>query len=591
VNIRYRQTLMVILMGALIAGCAPKQPVVDEEEMIRAKATQLVQAERNNFVSSDATTYNLGSVLSGGGSRPANDSISSWKDMVKNYQDSSTTPIIYGIDAVHGHNNLLGATIFPHNIGLGAANDEDLVRRIGIATGKEVSATGIHWNFAPTLAVVQDIRWGRTYESYSENPQLVSKLGSAYIQGLQSTGIAATAKHFVADGGAVFGTGSGNYLIDQGDTQLEEAELRDIHLYPYLAAINEADVLTVMISYSSVNGKKMHASKYWITDVLKGELGFKGLVISDWEAIHQLPGSLYQQVVSSINAGVDMLMQPANWKDTTDALVRAVKNKDITMERLDDAYNRIMYVKEKLGILDGTFSSHDESVIHSTEHQALAREAVSKSLVLLKNDKDVLPLKKDAKILLIGPGADNAGLASGGWTYSWQGETTNTNLPQATTLKEAFEAVANEFGGMITTDISLINEVDLVILALAETSYSEGFGDASDLSLSGSLMASGNQEAIDFAKSVRKPVVTILTAGRPRLIHEELKDWDAMVMAWLYGSEAAGITDVLYGDVNFTGKLPFSWPKSSNTGTTSSLNTDRDNADILFDFGYGLEYK
>jgi beta-glucosidase len=221
---------MVILMGALIAGCAPKQPVVDEEEMIRAKATQLVQAERNNFVSSDATTYNLGSVLSGGGSRPANDSISSWKDMVKNYQDSSTTPIIYGIDAVHGHNNLLGATIFPHNIGLGAANDEDLVRRIGIATGKEVSATGIHWNFAPTLAVVQDIRWGRTYESYSENPQLVSKLGSAYIQGLQSTGIAATAKHFVADGGAVFGTGSGNYLIDQGDTQLEEAELRDIHL-------------------------------------------------------------------------------------------------------------------------------------------------------------------------------------------------------------------------------------------------------------------------------------------------------------------------------------------------------------------------
>jgi beta-glucosidase len=198
-----------------------------------------------------------------------------------------------------------------------------------------------------------------------------------------------------------------------------------------------------------------------------------------------------------------MLMQPANWKETTDALVRAVKNKDITMERFDDAYNRVMYVKEKLGILDGTFASHDESVIYSTEHQLLAREAVSKSLVLLKNDNDVLPLKKDAKILLIGPGADNAGLASGGWTFSWQGETTNTNLPQATTLKEAFDAVANEFGGMITTDVSLINEVDLVILALAETSYSEGFGDASDLSLSGSLMADGNQEAINFAKSVR----------------------------------------------------------------------------------------
>ena len=589
--IRFKQTLTFLLLGALVTGCAPQQPVVNDDEIIREKALQLVQAERNNFTSNNTGEYNLGSVLSGGGSRPANDSVNSWKDMVEAYQNSSTIPVIYGIDAVHGHNNLLGATIFPHNIGLGAANDEDLVRRIGIATGKEVSATGIHWNFAPTLAVVQDIRWGRTYESYSENPQIVSKLGAAYIQGLQSTGIAGTAKHFLADGGAVFGTGSGNYLIDQGDTQLEEAELRDIHLFPYLAAINEADVLTVMISYSSIDGKKMHASKYWITDVLKGELGFKGLVISDWEAIHQLPGSLYQQVVASMNAGVDMLMQPANWKETADALVRAVKNNDISRERLDDAYNRVMYVKEQLGILDGTFTSQDESVIYSTEHQALAREAVSKSLVLLKNEKDVLPLKKDAKILLIGPGADNAGLASGGWTYSWQGETSNTNLPQATTLKEAFEAVANEHGGMITTDVSLINEVDLVILALAETSYSEGFGDASDLSLGGSLMAPGNQEAIDFAKSSRKPVVTILTAGRPRLVHEELKDWDAMVMAWLYGSEAAGITDVLYGDINFTGKLPFSWPKSSTTDNTSSLSTNRDNDNILFDFGYGLKYE
>ena len=589
--IRFKQTLTFLLLGALVTGCAPQQPVVNDDEIIREKALQLVQAERNNFTSNNTGEYNLGSVLSGGGSRPANDSVNSWKDMVEAYQNSSTIPVIYGIDAVHGHNNLLGATIFPHNIGLGAANDDDLVRRIGIATGKEVSATGIHWNFAPTLAVVQDIRWGRTYESYSENPQIVSKLGAAYIQGLQSTGIAGTAKHFLADGGAVFGTGSGNYLIDQGDTQLEEAELRDIHLFPYLAAINEADVLTVMISYSSIDGKKMHASKYWITDVLKGELGFKGLVISDWEAIHQLPGSLYQQVVASMNAGVDMLMQPANWKETADALVRAVKNNDISRERLDDAYNRVMYVKEQLGILDGTFTAQDESVIHSTEHQALAREAVSKSLVLLKNEKDVLPLKKDAKILLIGPGADNAGLASGGWTYSWQGETSNTNLPQATTLKEAFEAVANEHGGMITTDVSLINEVDLVILALAETSYSEGFGDASDLSLGGSLMAPGNQEAIDFAKSSRKPVVTILTAGRPRLVHEELKDWDAMVMAWLYGSEAAGITDVLYGDINFTGKLPFSWPKSSTTDNTSSLSTNRDNDNILFDFGYGLKYE
>jgi beta-glucosidase len=291
-----------------------------------------------------------------------------------------------------------------------------------------------------------------------------------------------------------------------------------------------------------------------------------------------------------MNAGVDMLMEPIKWKESVDAMVRAVKNGDISKERIEDAYRRVMYVKEKLGLIDGTFETFDESVIYSLEHQDLAREAVAKSLVLLKNN-NVLPLKKNVKILLIGPGADNAGLASGGWTFSWQGETGNDKFPQATTLKMAFEAVASQHGGSVTTDISLINEVDVVVLALAENPYAEGVGDASDLSLTGSTMHPGNKEAIDFVSTLKKPVITILTAGRPRLINDELKDWDAFVMAWLYGSEAKGITDVLYGDVNFTGKLPFSWPKTSNTDTISSIDPNRDESNVLFDFGFGLKYE
>jgi beta-glucosidase len=585
----FKKILALFLTLALITGCAPKPPIVDEDEVLRTKIAQLVQAERNSFAYAQVSEYPLGSVLSGGGSHPTSNNGAGWRNLVNQYQKVSPTPVIYGVDAVHGHNNLKGATIFPHNIGLGATRDEDLIRRIGAATGKEVSATGIHWNFAPTLAVAQDIRWGRTYESYSEDPNVVSALGLAYIQGLQSTGIAATAKHFLADGATSFNTGSLGYRIDQGDAQLDEATLRAIHLHPYLAAIEEGEVLTVMVSFSSINGEKMHESKYWITDVLKEELGFQGLVISDWEAIHQLEGSLYQQVVKSMNAGIDMLMQPYNWKLVVDTMFRAVKNNDISIERIEDAYQRVMYVKTQLGLLDNTFEIADESNINSLEHKALAREAVSKSLVLLKNSNQILPLQKSAKILIIGPGADNAGLASGGWTFSWQGENTGQNLPQATTLKKAFEAVAQANNGLITTDISQVNDVDVIILALAELPYAEGVGDADDLSLSGSMMHPDNQAAIDFARLSNKPVVTILTAGRPRLIHEELKDWDAFVMAWLYGSEGAGITDVLYGDLDFSGTLPFSWPKTSDTSTTSSQNPQRDLNNILFDVGYGLK--
>lgn len=587
----FKKGLKIILSLSLLTGCSTQVPVENEDVLLKEKISQLVQAERGNFSPSQIDEYPLGSVLSGGGSHPADNSVLGWRSLINQYQQSSSIPILYGVDAVHGHNNLLGATIFPHNIGLGATHDVDLLRRIGIATGKEVSATGVHWNFAPTLAVAQDIRWGRTYESYSEDPNVVSSLGLAYIQGLQSTGIAATAKHFLADGATVYGTGSNNYLLDQGDAQLDEETLRNIHLYPYQAAINEGNVLTVMVSFSSVNGEKMHQSRYWITDVLKGELEFQGLVISDWEAIHQLKGSLYQQVVASINAGIDMLMQPNDYKAVVDTMFRAVKNKDISMDRIEDAYQRVMYVKKQLGLLDRNQKWADESIVFSSEHKALAREAVAKSLVLLKNEKQTLPLEKSSKILMIGPGIDNAGLASGGWTYTWQGETTGKNLSQTTTLKTAFENVAEANGGWITTDKNRINEVDVVLLVLAELPYAEGLGDASDLSLTGSMMHPDNKAAIKFVKSSSKPIVTILIAGRPRLIYEELKDWDSFVMAWLFGSESSGVSDVLYGDVEFTGTLPFTWPKNSNTNTTSSQNDQRDLNNIHFDIGFGLKLK
>ena len=580
----------MMVLGLLLGGCAKPDPKPDDTQpTIEEKVAQMIQAERYSLTQSDQENYQLGSVLSGGGSVPSSNTPQGWIDLIASYQEVSDIPVIYGVDAVHGHNNANGATIFPHNIALGATNDPELIKKIGIAVGKELLATGVHWNFAPCLAVVQDIRWGRTYESYSENPQLVSDLGTAFIQGIQSTGIAATAKHYLADGGTIFGTSGGSYKIDQGDAQLDEETLRTIHLYPYLSAIAQGNVLSVMISFSSINGLKMHANDYWINDVLKDELNFKGLVVSDWEAIHQLEGSLYMQLVSAVNAGVDLLMEPNNWKNVYTTMLRAVKNGDIAEERIDDAFSRIQYVKEQLGLIDETFPQGKASDFNAEEHRALAREAVSKSLVLLKNN-NVLPLSKSSNILLIGPGADNAGLASGGWTVSWQGEMNDSKLPQATTLKEAFESVANENGATIFSDVAQVDQADVVVVVLSETPYAEGVGDASDLGLSGNTMHPDNMAAIEFARTSKKPVVVLLNSGRPRVVGDEIDDWDALVMTWLYGSEAQGITDVLYGDLDFTGKLPVTWPKTSDTSNTSSMAGDRDMDNVLFDFGYGLHY-
>jgi beta-glucosidase len=589
--------IMVILLMAITLTACKKDPVIvltPMEERLASmtldeKLGQMIQAERNGLGLNKITNLNLGSVLSGGGSHPAPNTPERWKTMIAEMQSAalrstSGIPVVYGIDAVHGNNNLLGAVLFPQNIGLGATNDPELINRIGQAVAVQLKATSIAWDFAPCLAVVQDVRWGRTYESFSEDPLIVSTLGAAFINGLQSKGIMATAKHYLADGGTLFDDSKSSYMLDQGDAELTEALIREIHLQPYISAIDDSKVMSVMVSFSSINGDKMHASKYWITEVLKTELGFEGFVVSDWEAIHQLPGSLYNQVTAAINAGVDMLMEPYQYVEVLTAMKRAVNNNDIPLERVDDAVMRILLAKEALGLFE---DNTDNTVLDQAGDQALAREAVQKSQVLLKNN-GVLPLKKNANILLIGPGADNAALQNGGWSFSWQGESDNTNFPNATTLLDAFTEVASANGGHIYTDPIDASKADVIVVVLAEKAYAEGVGDTADLSLTGALAHAGNAEALAMARATKKPVVTLLLSGRPLLVGDEIGYWDAFVASWLFGTEAQGVTDVLYGDVDFTGKLPFTWPNTIEANLTSSMLPDRDMSLVQFDIGYGL---
>jgi beta-glucosidase len=588
-----KKILVIVLMTITLVSCKKEPEVILtplEEKLasmtLDEKLGQMVQAERYSVDATKVKNTNMGSVLSGGGSHPSPNTVEGWLALTGGLNDGSLSgsaelPLLYGVDAVHGHNNLKGAVLFPHNIALGATHDEDLLERIGKATAIQLKATGVSWDFAPCLAVVQDVRWGRTYESYSEDPQLVSSLGAAFIKGLQSEKIMATAKHYLADGGTDFDETKNNYMLDQGNVTLSEAEIRELHLPPYIAAI-EANVLSVMVSFSSIDDDKMHASTYWITDVLKTELGFKGVVVSDWEAIHQLPGSLLNQVSASVNAGVDILMEPNAWRDVLSTLKRAVENDMIPMSRIDDAVMRILYVKDELGL-----ENMGSAQLDYEGDKALAREAVAKSQVLLLN-KGVLPLQKEVDILLIGPGADNAGLQNGGWSFSWQGETTGVNFPNATTLLDAFREVADANGGHIYTDLKDASKADIVVLVLAEVPYAEGIGDTSDLSLTGALAHEGNADAIRQAEMTKKPILTLLMTGRPVLIEEYVDKWDAIVASWLFGTEAQGVTDVLYGDVPFTGTLSFTWPKTVEANLTSSNNPNRDFMKVHYDIGYGL---
>lgn len=575
--------------GRLTITSIEDLPYVIAQMTLEEKAGQMIQAERGGIQLSEISAYNIGSILSGGGSAPQQNTSQGWVDLYNRMQrvsrnSSSGIPLLYGIDAVHGHNNVAGAVIFPHNIGLGAANDPYLLKTIGQAVADEMNATGINWNFAPALSVVQDLRWGRTYEGFSEASERVASLGSAYIEGLQSKGILATAKHFIGDGYTTYGTGEGSALLDRGDVTVPLEKLLDVYLPVYEKAI-ASGTASIMVSFNSVNGVKMHEHTYLLQEVLRGQLGFRGLIVSDWEAIHALEGTLKDQVASAINAGVDMLMQPYNWKEVYHAIIDNVKEGHLTEARLDESLLRILEMKFKAGLFKPDFEK-TPGEIGAKHVRAVAREAVSKSMVLLKNQGQVLPLKKSARVYLIGPASDDLGVQSGGWTMSWQGDL-QADLVGGTTIKEAFKDVLEANGGKLVDEI---NEADLVVVAIGEKPYAEMNGDSADLSLDGPLALSENLEALSLAKSSGKPILTLLVAGRPLLVEEELNEWDAFVMLWLPGTEGLGITDVLFGDVPFTGTLPVTWPKENAYASDSVHNEASTPSGHRFEYGFGLTY-
>jgi len=593
----------------------PTQPIETRIDDLLARMTlaekigQMTQVEKNSIIPEDVTAYFIGSVLSGGGGSPSNNTVESWVEMVEAFQQAAREtrlgiPLIYGVDAVHGHANLKGATVFPHNIGLGAANDPELMHRIGQATAVEMLATGIHWNFAPAVSIAQDIRWGRTYESYSEDTELVTRLTVPYFLGLQTPPegwtqgqifVLATPKHYLGDGGTTFGSSTAEimqpFLLDQGDTQMDEATLRELFLPPYRAAI-DAGALSIMASFSSWNGAKMHSHRYLLTDVLKEELSFDGFIISDWEAVNQVSNDYHTAVVESINAGIDMVMTPYDYKAFITALTEAVDEGHVSIDRIDDAVRRILRAKFMLGLFERPYADPSmNGTVGSQAHRDLARQAVRQSLVLLKNVNHTLPIPKDTPLIFVaGEGADNIGLQSGGWTIEWLGK--SGAITTGTTILEGIQASVspdtqvnyNRFGRfdriLDTSGNPLIADLGLVVVS--EEPYAEGIGDRADLTLL--------QADVDLIHRVRErcqKLIVIVISGRPLVLTDQLSEMDALIAAWLPGSEGAGVADVLFGDYPFSGKLPYTWPRSNDQLPLNVNNSQEGEA--LFPFGFGLE--
>jgi beta-glucosidase len=574
---------------------------------LEEKVGQMIQADTSAIKPEDLVKYPLGSILAGGSSPPIGAPDRSpagpWIATVHAFNQIAMQkrpghvpiPIMFGIDAVHGNNNVVGATLFPHNIALGAANDPDLIRRIGDATAKEITAAGIDWAFAPTLAVAQNDRWGRTYESYSEDPSLVAAYAGRMIEGLQGksgtgsiqTGnVSASAKHFLGDGGTTNG-------IDQGDTDIPEGQLIAIHAAGYPPAIN-AGTHTIMASFNSWQGVKMHGNKSLLTDVLKKRMGFDGFIVGDWNGHAQIPGCTATDCPASFNAGLDMAMAPDSWKGLFDNTVKQARAGVIPMARIDDAVRRILRVKFKAGLFNPARPFEQRSdMIGSPEHRALAREAVRKSLVLLKNE-GVLPVKAAANILVAGSAGNDIGQQSGGWTLSWQGDgNTNADFPNAQSIFSGIAEAMKSSGGSaaFSADGSYATRPDLAIVVFGEKPYAEGSGDIRSLEFE-----PGDKKALALLKKFKAagiPVVSVFLSGRPMWVNPELNQSDAFVAAWLPGSEGGGIADVLVGDAegrprqDFTGRLSFSWPR---TAAQFLLNRGQPGYDPLFPFGYGLSY-
>lgn len=575
----------------------PSAPVADrvadllERMTIEEKLGQMMQIDRR-YLRDEAhlATFHLGSLLSGGGSAPEPNDAKTWADMVDRYQRVALStrlgiPLLYGTDAVHGHNNLYGATIFPHNIGLGAANDPELVRQIGEATAVEIRATGPRWTFAPCLAVARNERWGRTYESPGEHPALaltMARLVTA-LQGetITQASVLATAKHYLGDGGTTGGA-------DQGDTELPEEELRAIHLAPFVDAV-AAGVGSIMVSHSSWNGSRSHGNAYLLNDLLKGELGFDGFVVSDWAGINALDGeagSSASDVATAVGAGIDMIMVPEHYEEMLALLMQVVASGAIPEERVDDAVVRILRKKFELGLFENPFADRALAPeINSAAHRALARRAVRSSLVLLKNEQSLLPLAKDGlKIFVAGKNADNVGHQCGGWTLTWQGGSGRT-VPGTSILDGIREVVGSAGTVDFAADGVGADRHDVAIVVIGEEPYAEFRGDrpAPDTL----CLDDDDLRVVERVAASCVPTVVVLVSGRPLVITGQLAHWNALVVAWLPGTEGGGVADVLFGEATPTGKLPHSWPRSAEQ---VPINIGDADYDPLFPYGFGLGY-
>ena len=577
---------------------------------LEQKVGHVIMPEINSVTPEEAKKYQFGTILNGGGGFPnqnKNSSVQDWKNLSKSYYEASPVidgvrvPILWGTDAVHGHNNVIGATIFPHNIGLGATRNELLVRKIGNAVAKEVASTGIIWTFAPTVAVPKNDLWGRTYEGFSENTDLVSSLGKSFIIGLQGESesfldedhILATVKHFVGDGGT-------NNGIDQGNTIIDEFLLKEVHAKPYYDAINEC-ALSIMASFNSWNGKKMHGNKYLLTEVLKSQMGFNGFIVGDWNGHGQIPGCEDNNCPDALISGVDIYMVPTEWESLYFNTLEQVRNGVIPIERLNDAVQRILIVKEHLGLFNQRVPhSYNKNFLGSKDHIALAREAVRESIVLLKNHNNNLPMNPNKKYLIVGAMSQQIENQMGGWTITWQGKSwegvnlSNEDFPNTQSIFDSLSNFIIQNGGSVeySTDGSYKNKPDTVIFVYGETPYAEGEGDIVNLNFS-----KNNRNLLRKMRMFQKnniSVVSLFISGRPLIVDNEIKYSDSFVSIWLPGTAVEGINDVIFsnkdGSINydFKGKLSFSWPsKTSN----NPLNEKDEDYLPLYKYGYGLTYK
>ncbi|MFC3114583.1 glycoside hydrolase family 3 protein [Cellvibrio fontiphilus] len=603
-----------------ITSAVKKDPAVEariEELLARMtleeKIGQLIQPEIKFLTPEDVTKYHVGSVLNGGGSTPGSNKYATMEDWVKladSYYNASVDksngrigiPIMWGTDAVHGLGNVIGATLFPHNIALGATNNPELLKEIGRVTAIEIAVTGLDWDFSPTVAVARDDRWGRTYESWSEDPQIVGDFAGKMVEGLQGEGgsenfltnnhVIATAKHFIGDGGTLNG-------VDRGPTQGDEQHLRDIHGAGYFSAL-ESGVQAVMASFTSWDGTRMHGHKYLLTDVLKGQMGFDGLVVGDWSGHSFIPGCTAVDCPESLMAGLDIYMVPEpNWKDLYNNLLAQAKSGEVTAERLDDAVRRILRVKIRAGLFEkGAPSTRPlagkKELLGAPEHRAVARQAVRESLVMLKNKNNLLPLARNQKVLVAGDGADNIGKQSGGWSVTWQGTgNVNSDFPGGTSVYAGIKEVVDAAGGKTTLSVdgSYSEKPDVAIVVFGEDPYAEMQGDVG-------MLAYKPRNPVDWEllKKLRSdgiPVVSLFITGRPLWVNRELNASDAFVAIWQPGTEGAGVADVIFknaaGEINhdMKGRLSFSWPKHPDQ---TPLNKGDANYDPLFAYGYGMSY-